>query len=162
MLLVTAGLRGYFAWARRTQPEGPPPRLVPLTTLQGAEFSPTLAPDGEQVAFSGPGPNQDNDDIYVQRIGSGTELRRTVHPARDLSPAWSPDGRWIAFLRGEVLGRSEVRLVPPLGGAERSLGEIHISQSYVFPPYLSWFPDSSALVVVDFSVPQKTEALFVI
>ena len=162
VLLPAALAAGYFAWPQRTQPEGPPQRLVPLTTLQGPEASPTLAPDGEQVAFTWSGPNQDNDDIYVQRIGSGTEVRRTVHPARDFSPAWSPDGRWIAFLRGEVPGRCELMLMPPLGGAERPLGEIHIRQNYVFPPYLSWFPDSSALVIVDSPAPQQTEGLFVI
>ena len=52
--------------------------------------------------------------------------------------------------------------MPPLGGAERSLGEIHVSQSYVFPPYLSWLPDSSALVVVDSAVGGESEGLSVI
>ena len=99
----------------------PPAREVPLTTLQGYETSPTLAPDGEQVAFSWGGPNHDNVDIYIQRIGSGSEVQRTVDSARDFSPAWSPDGRWIAFLRGEVPGRSELILIPPLGGAEQRL-----------------------------------------
>ncbi len=123
MLLIPAVLvAGYFAWPRQSPPEAPPPRVVPLTTLHGSEGSPTLAPDGEQVAFTWSGPNQDNEDIYVQRIGSGTEVRRTEHPARDFSPAWSPDGRWIAFLRGEVPGRSELILVPPLGGAETTSG----------------------------------------
>ena len=161
MPLVPAVLvGGYFAWPRQTPPEAPPPRVVPLTTLHGSEGSPTLAPDGDQVAFTWSGPNQDNEDIYVQRIGSGTEVRRTVHPARDFSPAWSPDGRWIAFLRGDVPGRSDLILVPPLGGTERRLGEIHIGQSDVVLPYLSWFPDSSALVVVD--APGQREGLFVV
>ena len=90
MVLVSVALAGaYLSWARRTQPEGLALREVALTTLQGAEASPTLAPDGEQVAFAWSGPNQDNPDIYVQRIGSGSELRRTVDPA--LRP--TPDGR---------------------------------------------------------------------
>jgi len=162
MLLVPAVLvAGYFAWPGQSPPKAPPPRVVPLTTLQGSEGSPTLAPDGEQVAFTWSGPNQDNEDIYVQRIGSGTEVRRTVHPARDFSPAWSPDGRWIAFLRGEVPGRSELILVPPLGGAERRVGELHIRGSYIVPPYLSWFPDSRALVIVHSPAPGQTDGLFV-
>ena len=132
-----------------------------MTTLQGYETSPTLAPDGEQVAFSWGGPNHDNVDIYIQRIGSGTEVRRTVHPARDFSPAWSPDGRWIAFLRGEVPGRSELILIPPLGGAEQRLAEIHIPNQ-IWPNYLSWFPDSSALVVVHAASQQTTAGLFVV
>ncbi len=162
VLLLPAVLAGsYFAWPRQTPPEAPPPRVIPLTTLQGSEGSPTLAPDGEQVAFTWSGPNQDNEDIYVQRIGSGIEVRRTVHPAREFSPAWSPDGRWIAFLRGEVPGRSELILVPPLGGAEQRVGELHIRQSIIVPPYLSWFPDSRALVIVHSPAPGQTEGLFV-
>jgi Tol biopolymer transport system component/serine/threonine protein kinase len=163
LLVVTAILASvYLAWQRRIAPEAPPPRVVQLTTLQGSEASPTLAPDGDHVAFTWSGPNQDNDDIYVQRIGSGTEVRRTAHPARDFSPSWSPDGRWIAFLRGDAPGRSELILMPPLAGAERPLAEIHLSQDYIFPPYLSWFPDSSALVIVDSPGPHKPEALVVV
>jgi Tol biopolymer transport system component len=162
MLLVPVVLvSGYFAWPRQSPPAAPPARPVPLTTLQGSEGSPTLAPDGEQVAFTWSGPREENEDIYVQRIGSGTEVRRTDHPARDFSPAWSPDGRWIAFLRGEVPGRSELILVPPLGGAEHRVGELHIRQSIIVPPYLSWFPDSRALVIVHSPAPGQAEGLFV-
>ena len=127
-----------------------------------SEATPTLAPDGDHVAFTWSGTNQDNFDIYVQRIGSGTEQRRTVHPERDFSPAWSPDGQWIAFLRGGAPGPSKVMLVPPHGGRERSLGEIHIRQPYTVPPYLAWFPDGKALVVVNSPAPDKPDALFVI
>ncbi|MDQ3347097.1 MAG: serine/threonine protein kinase [Acidobacteriota bacterium] len=52
---------GYLTW--RATPDMSPAREVPLTTLQGYETSPTLAPDGEQVAFSWSGPNHDNVDI---------------------------------------------------------------------------------------------------
>jgi Tol biopolymer transport system component len=52
-------------------------------------------------------------------------------------------------------------LVPPHGGQERSLGEIHIRQNNAIPTYLTWFPDSRALVVVHSSAPDKPDALFV-
>ena len=59
-------------------------------------------------------------DIYVQLIGAGTPLRLTTDPADDRSPAWSPDGRHIAFLR--CLGSEQgVFTVPALGGPERRL-----------------------------------------
>jgi Tol biopolymer transport system component len=133
---------------------------VPLTTLPGAEFSPTLSPDGQSVAFVWSGVNRDNGDIYVQRIGSGPEVRRTTHPAHDFSPSWSPDGQWIAFLRGEVPGRSELMLVSPFGGPEQSRGEIDIRYAFAYPPHLAWLPDSQALIVVH-SPPDKPTGLSV-
>ena len=77
------------------------------------------------MAFTWTGPRQDNTDVYVkQQIGSGSPLRLTTDPRSDYNPVWSPDGRWIAFLRGEssarvgLVGKSELRLIPPLGGPE--------------------------------------------
>jgi DNA-binding winged helix-turn-helix (wHTH) protein len=43
--------------------------------------------------------DQDNYDIYVKAIGAEQPLRLTSDRARDGSPAWSPDGTRIAFLR---------------------------------------------------------------
>ena len=51
---------------------------VPLTTFPGNEHHATLSPDGSQVAFSWNGENQQNDDIYVQMIGSANPLRLTM------------------------------------------------------------------------------------
>ena len=66
-----------------------------------------------------------------------------------LRPMWSPDGRWIAFLRGEGEGRQhELRLVPPLGGPERKLTEIQ-PRGFLRAVTLAWCPDSSCLVVTD-------------
>jgi serine/threonine protein kinase/Tol biopolymer transport system component len=158
--LLVAG--GYLAWRTLRGLDEPAPRIVQLTTLPGSEKNPTIAPDGQQVAFTWSGPDQDNDDVYVQRIGSGEPLRLTRDPAVDFSPAWSPDGRWIAFLRGQVPGTSELRMIAPLGGPERRLGELHVRNSYVDPPFLAWMPDGRSLVVVDSPDAGDAEALFIL
>src|SRR5579872_2588332 len=138
-------------------------RAVPLTALPGVARYPSFSPDGNFVAFSWTGPNQDNPDIYVQQIGSGSPLRLTTDPRNDYNPIWSPDGRWIAFLRREwEQSKSELRLIPPLGGAERKLAELRTRNSYfVTPPYLAWCPDGDCLVVTDSPGGGQPDALFV-
>jgi Tol biopolymer transport system component len=164
LLLLSVLLAGaVFAWRELRPPTAAQPvRLVPLTTLPGAETFPTLAPDGNHVAFTWSGPKQDNDDIYVQRLDSGGALQLTKNSANDFSPAWSPDGRWIAFLRGQLPGKAELRLIAPLGGPERLLTEIRIEQGNPSPPYMAWFPDSRSLIAVDSPGEGKPDQLVVV
>jgi TolB protein len=55
----------------------------------------------------------------MQADGSG--LRRlTDHPAADENPAWSPDGRWLAF-SSERTGRGDIYLMDPDGEGLRRL-----------------------------------------
>jgi Tol biopolymer transport system component/DNA-binding winged helix-turn-helix (wHTH) protein len=140
-------------------------RAVPLITLQGVSRYPSFSPDGDRVAFTWTGPNQDNPDVYVQQIGVGAPLRLTTDPANDYNPVWSPDGRWIAFLRRSTRdpGRSEVRLVPPLGGPERKISEIYLPQTYfLIPPYLAWCADSGCLILSDSAGQGQPAGLFVL
>lgn len=112
--LLIASATAAWLWRSRGAPL-PPPRVVPLTALQGDETFPTFSPDGQQVAFSWNGEKADNRDIYVKMIGSSELHRLTTDPAPDSFPAWSPDGRRIAFVR-----RGAIHSISPLGGPDRS------------------------------------------
>jgi serine/threonine protein kinase/Tol biopolymer transport system component len=161
VLLLTVGS---FAWRTWRSPQNTEPlRAVPLTSLPGAERYPSLSPDGNYVAFTWNGPKQDNADIYVQQIGVGSPLRLTNDQGNDHSPAWSPDGRWIAFLRGQSeVGKSEVRLIPPLGGPERKLADIRPRADLLRAATLAWCPASDCIVVTDSVGEDKPDALFAI
>jgi serine/threonine protein kinase/Tol biopolymer transport system component len=151
-LLAAAAFFGWRAWRARASTE--PLQAVPLTTFAGVERYPTLSPEGDQVAFTWNGPKRDNTDVYVQRIGAGSPaLRLTTDARSDTNPVWSPDGRWIAFLRGDSAGPGsqsvrELRLIAPLGGPERKLADLRVREVTDFTPvYLTWCPDSTCLLV---------------
>ena len=128
---------------------------VPLTSYAGSERDPSFSPDGNQVAFSWDGENQDNYDIYVQLVGSGSPLRLTTNPAPDYAPAWSLDGRNIAFVRRGEEDRG-ISLVSPLGGPERQLSEgPPESDSRFRYAQLSWSPDGKLLAFARRSAPEQ-------
>jgi serine/threonine protein kinase len=65
-----------------------------LTTRAGAEFFPSMAPDGESFVFAAGG------DIFFQRVGGENpiNLMKDDDPnTNDTQPVFSPDGRSIAF-----------------------------------------------------------------
>jgi len=148
VLLAAGGVAGYFIIGKVSH--GPVEKMlapVPLTSYPGEQITPSFSPDGNQVAFSWNGDNQDNYDIYVKLIGSGTPLRLTTDLARDFLPQWSPDGRNIAFLR-EISGdRVAVMLVPPLGGPSRKVAEFYSLVRIRTLASLCWTSDSRSLVV---------------
>ncbi len=114
------------------------------------ETYPSFSPDGSQVAFSWNGEKQDNFDIYVKVIGTEPPLRLTTNPAKDYSPAWSPDGRGIAFCRDLPGAKVAVILISPIGGTERRLTETNSPDPYGFLGSLvAWSPDSRSLVIIN-------------
>ena len=139
MATVTLLLAADVVWHFRDAAPPSEPRAEALTAYPGSENYPSLSPDGTKVAFAWDGEKEDNVDIYVKRIdATGTPLRLTTDPSPDSAPAWSPDDRWIAFLRSEQ-GKVAIILISPLGVPERKLAENVETSS------LSWTPDGKWL-----------------
>jgi len=98
------------------------------------------------VAFSWNGEKQDNFDIYIKQIGSPTPERLTTDPAEDISPAVSPDGRFVGFVRVSK-GRGAFIVIPAIGGPERLVAEVPAPRSPFLPrPLFAWFPDGEWVV----------------
>jgi Tol biopolymer transport system component/DNA-binding winged helix-turn-helix (wHTH) protein len=120
---------------------------VPLTTYRGSENAPSFSPDGSQVAFEWSGARDEKFEIYVTVPGSNaTPLQLTKNAAPDRWPSWSPDGRTIAFQRIASSGRSDLMLVPALGGPERKLSEFRLSSDWR-GSRPEWSPDGKWIVV---------------
>jgi tricorn protease len=71
--------------------------------------TPDISPDGKLVAFSYKG------DIWIVETIGGTARAVTSHPAHDISPVFSPDGRTLAFSSNRH-GSYDVYTVPVQGG----------------------------------------------
>lgn len=120
-------------------------RAVPLTSTPGRELAPSLSPDGSQVAFLWDGEDQ-TPHVYIKLVGPGRPIRLTEE-AGDLGPAWSPDGRSIAFYHRVGLERLSLVLIPALGGARRTLAEfdVHVVPNTTSKP--AWSSDGKWLVI---------------
>jgi len=84
---------------------------------------------------------------YVKTIGAEKPLQLTFNPALDLQPAWSPDGRFIAFQR-HTQGEDGIFLVPVLGGQERKLRSLQLGVFWYLESF-DWSPDGKRLVFSD-------------
>jgi TolB protein len=74
----------------------------PLSAGGPADIQPSWSPDGTRVAFAralpaARGRSVAGFDIYVARVKGGRVRRLTTDVGNDTQPAWSPDGKRIAF-----------------------------------------------------------------
>lgn len=115
------------------------------------------------MAFSWDGSTQDNHDIYVKLVGPGEPIRLTDNPTRDDSPAWSPGGREIAFLRWLPHSDAtvDVMVVPALGhAAERRIGTVTV-RSLGPSPRLDWTPDGQ-WIALGVELPFETRGIWLL
>ncbi len=133
--------------------------LVGLILARGAIFSPpappvaaTPAPESSPVSPPTPTPKgtfrgliafegrqEGNAEVYLLNAGpNGSDLTNlTLDPAQDTSPAWSPDGEWIAFLSDRT-GSNEIYVISIAGSR---LTRLTAAPDLVWRGPLSWSAD---------------------
>jgi Tol biopolymer transport system component len=107
---------------------------VPFTADVGDEISPDFSPDGKQIVFIAA--RDESIDVFVQIVDSAARLQLTRTAEWEWSPAWSRDGRWIAFVRSGTAGPQLLK-VSPIGGPEHK-----IADDVCVGTGLSWSADS--------------------
>jgi TolB protein len=103
------------------------------------------SPDGQKIAFAtwsdrGRVPRGQSD-IYVTNADGSGRQRLTSDPSFDSDPAWSPDGRTIAFLSGRD-GNSGIYVMNADGSKQRLLTRVRGSAS---PSELVWSPNAQKI-----------------
>lgn len=153
LALVAAGLwlggqRADLRVSPKTSVQPPIPAARPyrlITSAPGFELSPSLSPDGSQVAYL---------TSLTEELAGTAILVQTTEPAQprtltfppegawDSNPEWSPNGREIAFLRRFPGEDCRVMAVPASGGEPRVLATCDPANR----PTFDWTPDGAGLI----------------
>lgn len=101
-----------------------------------------ISPDGKRAAFTARG------DVYTvpAEHGSARNLTKT-QGVRDQDVAWSPDGRWVAYLGDSAAGQS--LYIRPQDGMGPEQEIVAGGANFLMQPV--WSPDSSKIAYADSS-----------
>ena len=130
---------------------GPTVETKPLTLpdTAGLVAYPAFSPDGNRLVYSQRGVSKDDAfRLFIRRLPSGAPQLLSSgapqSPANEISPAWSPDGASIAFLRiGN--GHAQCIVIPANGGPERQIADLTAADSIEPLPRLAWTRDGKSL-----------------
>ncbi|MEJ2541192.1 MAG: S41 family peptidase, partial [Gemmatimonadota bacterium] len=123
-----------------------------LTSGDGLDLAPSWAPDDLRIAYV-----RDGSELRVLDVASGAEevvARGLIGFGRTRvfgPPAWSPDGRWLAYMASPDGEFWNVHLVPADGSAEPRAASFLPN---TFGGSIAWHPDGRSLF---YTTSQRTE-----
>ena len=126
-----------ISWADRSG------KLESLWDNEGIYGTPRISPDGRRLAVSIQ--RGDDWDVWVYDLERDVATRLTFGSGYDADPAWSPDGRYVAFASDREDGQMATYRTRSdgTGEAERLIEPGKLE----FPAPLSWSPDGSRLLL---------------
>jgi len=118
-----------------------------ISSAQGLNISPAAGPAGKKLAVAMESPGE-NLDIYIVNPDGSNPLRVTNHPAADLEPTWSPDGRYLAFV-SDRSGAPQIYMIDLYQGNESTNNKpIRLTNSGSYNTSPAWSPDGRYLAYV--------------
>jgi len=129
-----AGTQAKLVWVSRNGTE------QPLAAPPHDYVAPRISPDGHRVALG------NGNDLWLYDLARDTLTRFTFEGTTNLCPAWTPDGKRIAFTSNKD-GQMNIywQRADGSGGLERLTTSEHIQLP------LSWSPDGQLLAVLEIS-----------
>ncbi len=149
-----------IVFGRFLDPFLPPGDTLLCSCIPGCPDHPVFSPNGHAIAFNWSGPENAAEGVYVQCLDADGPSRLNRSTARELRPAWSPDGDHIAYMREMAAGRFEIRMAPLFGTGDRRLSETTSRPGEV--PRLAWSSDGRLLVSSERSSPESPSHLVLI
>jgi Tol biopolymer transport system component len=119
--------------------------LVPSHRSDAQASGLDWSPDGRFLATSDRTSAQDEASVFLISTETGEKRRLTPpHPGtHDVQPAFSPDGKMVAFIRGiPTVQTGHQILLQSVDGGEPTL--LTVSEGFITD--LDWMPDGSALI----------------
>ncbi|HYZ85297.1 MAG TPA: protein kinase, partial [Bryobacteraceae bacterium] len=159
--LLVVALGGWVFLSSSSRPTNESMSASRILMHEGAMLAPSLSPSGDRVAFSWTGERRSNYDVYVKPVGPGTPQRITTHGDADMSPVWSPDGRYLAFVRNAG-SNAAIYVVPSNGGPERKLHDFLRTALETRYRLIAWSPDGQWIAFPASDDPKRGGSLYLL
>lgn len=108
---------------------------------------PQRSPDGAWVAYVvgtvDVAKDKSEADIWMVKWDGSERVRLTASADSESAPRWSPDGKWLSFIRPDEKKKAQVWTLSRQGGEAQKLTDVVGGVSAY-----AWSPDSTRLVVV--------------
>jgi Tol biopolymer transport system component len=113
-----------------------------------AQNWPRLSPDGQLLARQRVDPLRNTPDVWVDDLVRGSKVRVTTAVEPDIRPVWSPDGRYLAYVSGNLPFRPGKRAVSiAAADGTRVIRSFSCPAEYCEPT--DWSPDGLVINVIE-------------